>query len=411
MSPDTPTTAVAAAPRRLAGTPAFAVVAAIIGLALAASAAPSPLYGVYQHDWQFSTITLTLVYAVYCIGVLGALLAAGSVSDDVGRRPVIVTALSGLVVSTIVFALAESVAWLFVARALQGISTGIALGSAGAALIDLHPAADPRRVGLVNGTVSGAGMGFGSIVSAALVQYGPAPKVIPFVLLGVLFAIALVGTLMLPEPIRDRSRPTLALQVPRIPPQIRSAFTLSALAVLASWSIGGIYLSLGPRLASEMLHTQNHLAGGIAIMALTIPGVVTQLLWHGVDPHRLASVGAAVLGAGMALIVVSLSTGSAVFFVLASAVTGAGWGVAFLGALRSLTAVIPPQHRAEVMSAFYVVAYASLAVPAIVAGFVVTHISLDDTFRIFGSLVVVLAAIVSVMAARVRTGRTQVVTG
>lgn len=410
MSSDTPTTEVVAAPRRLTGTPAFAVVAAIIGLALAASAAPSPLYGVYQQDWQFSTITLTLVYAVYCVGVLGALLAAGSISDSVGRRPVIVTALAGLVVSTVVFALAESVAWLFVARALQGVSTGLALGAAGAALIDLHPTADPRRVGLVNGTVSAAGMGVGSIVSAALVQYGPAPKVIPFVVLGVLFAVALVGTLLLPEPIRERSRPSLALQVPHIPPQIRGAFTLAALAVLASWSIGGIYLSLGPRLASEMLHTQNHLAGGIAIMALTLPGVVTQLLWHEVDPHRLASVGAAVLGLGMALIVASLSTGSTVFFILASALTGAGWGIAFLGALRSLTAVIPPQHRAEVMSAFYVVAYASLAIPAIVAGVVVTHISLDDTFRIFGSLVVVLAAVVSVMAARVRTSQTQIAT-
>lgn len=408
MQRSTPTSAAGAAPRRLTGTAAFAVVAAVIGLALAASAAPSPLYGVYQEQWQFSTITLTLVYAVYCIGVLGALLVAGSISDDVGRRPVIVTALSGLVLSTVLFALAESVTWLFVARALQGISTGVALGAAGAALIDLHPRADARRVGLVNGTVSGAGMGLGSFIAAALVQYGPAPKVTPFVVLGVLFALALVATLLLPEPVRDRRRLSLRIQIPRIPPSVRGPFTLSALAVLASWSIGGIYLSLGPRLAAEMLHTQNHMAGGIAILALTIPGVVTQLIWHEADPHRLASIGAAVLGFGMALIVLSLSTHSAAFFVGASAITGAGWGVAFLGALRSLTVVIPPQHRAEVMSAFYVVAYASLAVPAIVAGVVVTHISIDDTFRIFGSLVVVLAAIVATLAARVRTGRAAV---
>jgi predicted MFS family arabinose efflux permease len=102
----------------------------------------------------------------------------------------------------------------------------------------------------------------------------------------------------------------------------------------------------------------------------------------------------------MALIVVSLSTGSAVFFLAASALAGAGWGIAFLGALRSLTAVIPPQARAEVMSAFYVVAYLSLGVPAIIAGVVASHISLDDTFRIFGSLVVMLSATV---AARTRT--------
>jgi predicted MFS family arabinose efflux permease len=408
VQPVTSTIRAVAAPRRLTGTPAFGVVAAVIGLALAASATPSPLYGVYQQEWGFSTITLTLVYAVYTVGVLAALLIAGSISDDLGRRPVIAAALAGLIVSTVVFALAESVAWLFVARALQGVSTGVALGAAGAALIDVHPTGDHRRVGLVNGTVSASGMGIGSLVAAALVQYGPAPEVLPYVVLGVLFAVALAATLLLPEPIGERSRPSLRLQRPQIAPELRGAFLLSSLAVLASWSIGGIYLSLGPRLAAEMLHTQNHLAGGLAIAALTIPGVLTQLRWHALDPHTAASAGAAVLGLGMALIVISLSTGSAVFFIAASAVTGAGWGVAFLGALRSLVAVIPPQQRAEVMSAFYVVAYLSLGIPAIVAGVVVTHLSLDDTFRIFGSLVVVLAATVAVLAARVRTGRAAV---
>lgn len=396
------TTSNPATRRRLTGTPAFAVVAAVIGLALAASAAPSPLYGVYQEDWQFSTLTLTLVYAVYCVGVLGALLGAGRLSDEVGRKPVLVVALIGLIASTVVFALAESVAWLFVARGLQGLSTGIALSAAGAALIDLHPRADHNRVGLVNGIVSTGGMGIGSIVAAVLVQYGPAPRVAVFVLLGTLFAVALVATLALPEPVGERSRPTLRLQRPQIPPSVRSAFMLSALAVLASWSIGGIYLSLGPRLASEMMHTHSHIPGGIAMMALTLPGIFTQLRWNHLDPHRAASVGAAVLGIGMALIVASLSTGSAPFFVAASAVTGAGWGIAFLGALRSLTAVIPPAQRAEVMSAFYVVAYSALAIPAIIAGVVVTHVGIDGTFRIFGTLVVVLAATVSVLAARVR---------
>lgn len=395
----------AAVARRLTGTPAFAVVAAVIGLALAASAAPSPLYGVYQQDWQFSTLVLTLVYAVYCLGVLTALLVAGSVSDDAGRRPVLIVALTGLILSTVVFAFAESVAWLFAARLLQGVSTGVALGAAGAALIDLHPRADGKRVGLVNGTVSAAGMGIGSIVAAALVQYAPAPRVLPFVVLGTLFAVALVATIALPEPVASPSRPQLRIQRPQVPPAIRGAFLLSALGVLASWSIGGIYLSLGPRLASEMLHTTSHLAGGVAILALTLPGVFTQLRWQHTDAHRAASVGAAVLALGMALTVVSLSAGSGALFLAGGVVTGAGWGVAFLGALRSLTAVIPPAQRAEVMSAFYVVAYLSLAVPAIVAGVVVSDLGLDATFRLFGSLVVVLALVVAVLAARVRTGR------
>ena len=126
-------------PRRLPTTAAFVLVAFIIGLALYASATPTPLYGVYQAEWHFSTPVLTLIYAVYCFGVLAALLLAGRVSDEVGRRPVLAVALAGLIGSAILFLLADSVAWLFAARALQGLTTGTALGAAGAALLDLHP--------------------------------------------------------------------------------------------------------------------------------------------------------------------------------------------------------------------------------------------------------------------------------
>lgn len=413
--PSIPARHAAAAPRRrfgrIAGTPAFAVVASVIGLALAASATPSPLYGVYQADWGFSTVTLTLVYAVYAIGVLGALLIAGSISDQVGRRPTLVAALSGLIVSTVLFSVADSVAWLYVARALQGLSTGVALGAAGAAMIDLHPRADAKRIGLVNGTVSSAGLGVGALVSSMLVEYVPAPQVVPFVVLGVIFAITLLATLALPEPVARRggSHLKVRIQRPSVPTAIRGAFLLSALGILASWSVGGIYLSLGPQLAAEMLNTHSHLAGGIAIASLTLPATLTQLRFNHLDPHRAAAGGSVVLAIGMALIVVSLSTGSGAFFIAASVLTGTGWGVAFLGALRSLTSVIPPAKRAQVMSAFYVVAYSALAFPAIIAGIVVTHAGLDSTFRVFGLIVMALALVVAVLAERMRIAQTRMV--
>ena len=81
---------------------------------------------------------------------------------------------------------------------------------------------------------------------------------------------------------------------------------------------------------------------------------------------------------------------------------GAGFGVAFLGALRALSAAIPPAHRAEVMSAFYVVAYAALSLPAILAGVVVTPLGLEPTFELFGAVIAGLALVVAVMALRTR---------
>lgn len=391
-------------PRRLELPPtvAYWLMAAIIGLALFASATPSPLYATYREQWGFSPFVLTAIFAVYAIGVLAALLVAGRISDDVGRRPVLVGSLVVLIVSTTFFVVADSVAWLFAGRALQGLATGVALGSAGAALLDLHPRRDSHGAGLANGVASTAGMGLGALIAAVLVQYAPMPMRTPYLVLLGIFAVLLLGAILMPEPVADRRRLDLRLEAPHVPPAIRGAFALSSLGVLASWSIGGLFMSLGPQLATIELGTDNHLAGGAAILALTGSGAVAQLVFQRSVPWRLTAGGALVLAVGLACVVGSLSLRSAPLFLAASALTGVGWGTAFLGALRSLTAVIPVATRARTMSAFYLVAYASLSLPALAAGLMVSSWGLLPTFRVFGSVVAALALVVAVVALRTR---------
>lgn len=390
--------------RRLELPPAVAywLVAAVIGLSLFASSTPSPLYATYREEWGFSSFVLTAIFAVYAIGVLAALLLAGRISDDVGRRPVLIWSLVVLLVATALFVVANSVLWLFAARALQGVATGVALGSAGAALLDLHPRRDSHSAGLANGVSSTAGMGLGALVSAVLVQYAPMPTRTPYLVLLAIFAVLLVGAILMPEPVPHRRRLNLRFEAPHVPPAIRGAFLLSSLGVLASWSIGGLFMSLGPQLATVELATDNHVAGGVAILALTGSGAVSQLVFQRVAPWRLTAVGSLILAVGMAAVVGSLSLESAPLFLAASALTGLGWGAAFLGSLRSLTAVIPAESRARTMSAFYLVAYSSLSVPALAAGLVVSDLGLLPTFRVFGTLVVVIGLVVAVAAWRTR---------
>src|SRR4051812_40300267 len=191
--------------RTLSPAAAYALVAAVIGLALFASGTPSPLYATYRELWGFSPVVLTLVYATYAFGVLAALITAGRISDEAGRRPVLIAALTALMAATVLFMVADSVIWLFVARGVQGLATGLALGAASAALIDLHPRRDPSGVGLTNGVVSAGGLGLGVLVSAAFVEALPAPRILPYVALFVLFAIALAGALRMPEPVAERT--------------------------------------------------------------------------------------------------------------------------------------------------------------------------------------------------------------
>jgi predicted MFS family arabinose efflux permease len=388
--------------RTLSPPVAYALVSSVIGLALFASVTPSPLYGIYRELWGFSPLVLTLVYATYAFGVLATLILAGRVSDEVGRRPVLLASLGTLMATTVVFMAADSVVWLFVARGLQGLATGLALGAASAAMLDLHPRRDPAAVGLANGVLSAGGIGLGMLASATIVELLPAPRVLPYVLLLVLFAVAFAGALLMPEPVAERSRARLSPQRPSVPAPVRRAFLLAALAVVSSWSIGGLFFSLGPQLSANLFESSDHLVAGIGVFLLAGAGSLAQLLFGRSRPWAGAAAGSVALSLGMLLIVAAVAADSAFLYVAGSLIGGAGFGVAFLGALRALSAVIPHEHRAAVMSAFYVVAYSALSLPAILAGVHVTPLGLQTTFEVFGSAVAVLALVVAFEAWRTR---------
>src|SRR5437899_6040183 len=255
----------------------YAVAALVVGLGLFASVTPSPLYRTYSVLWHCSPLTLTLIYATYAFGVLASLLLAGGVSDDVGRRPVLLVALGALMASSVLFVVAGSATWLFVARGLQGLATGAALSAASAALLDLHPNRDPAGVGLTTAIGAASGIGLGALASSLLVQLGTLPRVLPYVVLLVLFAVAFAGVYWMPEPIEKRGRFRLTAERPSVPAVVRRPFFLAALAVLSSWSIGGLFFSLGPQLAAHLFNSSNVIASGSGIVAPAGPAVAAQL--------------------------------------------------------------------------------------------------------------------------------------
>ena len=384
---------------------AYILMASVIGLALFASGTPSPLYETYRALWGFTPLVLTLVYATYAFGVLASLLLAGPVSDQAGRRTVLIVALAALMLATVVFMVANSVAWLFAARAIQGVATGLALGASSAALLDLHPRRDPNAVGLTNAVASTGGIGLGVLVSALVVELLPAPRVLPYVVAFVLFAIALVGALLMPEPVKSRSRLRLTPQRARVPAAVRPAFVLAALGVTSSWSIAGLFLALGPQLSATLFHSSDHLIDGTSVFALALPAALAQVAGRRTAPWRAAATGSVALAVGMLTIVAAISVGSAALYLAGSVVAGAGFGVAFLGSLRALSASIPAGHRGAVMSAFYLVAYSSLSIPAILAGVLDTPFGLKPTFEIFGTIIAALALGVAIQASRTRPKR------
>jgi hypothetical protein len=221
----------------------------------------------------------------------------------------------------------------------------------------------------------------------------------------VLFAVAFAGTYWMPEPIEKRGRFRLRAERPSVPAVARRPFFLAALAVLSSWSIGGLFFSLGPQLAAHLFNSNNAIVSGSGIVALAGAAVVAQLLTARSAPWIGAGAGSIALAAGMVLIVFAAARNSSAAYLAGSILGGAGFGAAFLGGLRALAAAIPHQQRAAVMSAFYVAAYTSLSLPAVLAGLVVTHVALPTTFEIFGSVVAAIALSVAFEAWRTRPTR------
>jgi MFS family permease len=372
---------------------AFWAVAAISFFYLFAVSAPSPLYGIYAAEWHFSPTTLTAVFGVYALTLIAAMLIFGSVSDAVGRRPVIAVALGVQCVTMLLFLFADSVGWLYAARLTQGCATGMVTAALSAALVDLQPAGRPGRAALLNATVPAAGLAMGALSSGALARYAPAPtRLVYGLLLAGFLALILLLRAFVPETVTQRHRPKLGTRI-GVERAVRRAFLATIPVLVAVWSLSGLYLSLGPSLALSMAHSRNALLGGVVIFLLCGFGCVAGIALHAWPPRRAMLAGCALLGTGVLITVLSVAAAVPALLYIGTAVSGCGFGAGFLGSFRTLSSLAVPERRSELIAAIYVVAYLSFSVPGVIAGVLTTRIGLNNTAIGYGLVVAALAVI------------------
>jgi MFS family permease len=389
--------------RRLSGRPAVFVLASLIVALLASSAAPTPLYAIYQAKWHFTPITTTVVFGVYAMAVLVALLTLGKLSDHVGRRPVLLTALAVHAGSLVIFATATGVSELLAARVVQGLSTGAALGAIGAAMLDMD-----RELGtFANAVTPGTGSATGAILSALAVRFLPAPThLIYLALIGVL-ALQAIAIVAMRETV-SRAPGALASLRPEITvPRALRAPVLTAVPVLfAVWALAGLYGALGPALVHVITGSGEVVLGALSLFVLAGSAVVAIIALRRAAARTVMLVGILALIAGVAVTVMAVSLGSAALFFAGSVIAGVGFGSGFQGGIRLVVPLAAAHERAGVVSLLYVVSYLGLGVPAVLAGFGVVHAGgLIDTARYYGAAVIALAALALFGLLKTRPGR------
>jgi hypothetical protein len=383
---------------------AFYLLASITISFLAGSVAPTPLYALYQAQWGFSPITVTIIFGIYAISVLTALLFVGRLSDHLGRRPVLIAAIAAQAATMVIFATASGVGDLVLARIIQGLATGAALGAVGAGMIDLNK----ERGATANAVAPTFGTATGGMLSGYLVQYLPAPTHLVYAVLCVIFVLQGIGVALMEDTIAPAPGALASLKPQlNLPVAARGPLLLGLPVLVASWALAGFYSSLGPMLIRGILGAGSALLGGLALFVLAASAGLTVLVLQHREPRAMMTFGASLLAAGVGVSVWSLPHHSVAVFFAGTSIAGAGFGTGFHGAVRSIVAFAAPHERAGVLSIVFIVSYLSLGVPAIAAGALVArHGNILGIGEEFGIAIVMLAlAAVLASGLRLATGR------
>jgi MFS family permease len=359
-------------------------------LVAASSSAATPLYHLYQQSMHLTPFWITIVFAAYVASLLTALLTVGGLSDYVGRRPVILAALLLNAAAMILFAEARDVGQLILARAVQGLCVGTGTTALGAAILDTNRARGP----LLNSVTPFVGLTAGSLGTAALITFAPDPlHTVYEVLLG-LTALMIVLLGVMPET-AARKAGALASLRPHVsvPSLSRSILVRLTPANVASWALGGLYLSLMPTVVTTAMRVVSPWVGGVVVAALMLTAAVAVAAFRDWPARRLILLGTSTLSLGVAVSLFGIQQQQVAALLAGTVISGAGFGSNFLGIMRALLPTAAPDQRAGLLSAFYVQSYLAFSLPAVAAGLAVPLIGLSVAAYLYGAVIIVLAVI------------------
>jgi MFS family permease len=378
---------------RLSKRAGFWAIALSFLVVAAFSTAPSSLYGIYEQRWHLSSLTITLVYAVYAVGVVASLLLAGHVSDWYGRRVVLFPAITVAICAAVVFLVWKSLAGLFVARVLTGVAVGAAVATATAFITDLDtgPTGGPtRRAGIMSTISNTGGLALGPLVAGLLASY--APQALGLTFQGFIAALVLGGIAVALAPEGHpgvHPRPRYRPQHLSLPASARRRFTAACAGAFLSFAVLGLFAGLAGAFLAGPLHHPSPALCGLTIFLSFGAGVTVQTTTASWPAHRLIAAGIvpALLGPGLLVASAWASPPSLILFLASGIVSGAGSGAIFRGSLTVVISSTDADDRAGVLATFFIAAYAGLSVPVIGLGIALQHLSPRVTLLIFGLIV------------------------
>ncbi len=371
---------------------------------------PTPLYPIYGRMFGISPVFITVIFAVYAVGVIAGLLLVGKLSDQIGRRPVLLPGLLLAMLSSVVFLIANDAALLYVGRVLSGLSAGVFTGTATATLVDLAPGDRRSRASAVAVAINVGGLAFGGLLAGLLAEWGPLPIRLPyFVHLGLLVP-AVAAVLVCPETAGGDKQPRrFRLQRLRVPPEVRGLFGPAAVVGFCGFAVSGLFGAVAPTVLAQLLKVSSHAVAGTLVFLVMAFAAAGQLATTRISQRSAFLIGCSALVVGVALLAAALITQTLGWLVASAVVVGLGSGLVIGSGLAAINTRVSGERRGEAASTYFVVLYVGLSLPVVGDGILGNAIGIRAAGIMFSAIVgiVVIAVLVSVAWNResVSTGR------
>jgi MFS family permease len=380
--------------RLLPPSAAFAGSAAVFASLYVAAGAPTPLLVVFEQQWHFPAWVLTVAFASYALGLLAALLVAGSLSDHIGRRPVLVGSLLVELGAMVMFVFAPDIGWVIAARTVQGIATGAATSAFSASVVEHAPERHKKLGTIITSIAPAGGLGLGALLTGAAVQFSGQATAIVFTALAVIMVVGTGVAAFSAETVSRRPGATSAL-VPRVsvPRAARREFLAGIPVHMAAWMLAGLFMGLAPTIIRDLLGLHSGLLNGATAFVEPAAAAVAGLFLGRLTSRRTVFVGGTGVLLGTAVIEAGVATGMLSLLWVGGVIGGVGFGASFSGAIRTIAPLVPPHQRAGLFASIYLVAYLSFGVPAIIAGLLIAPVGLQGTVLGYGVAILVAATL------------------
>jgi hypothetical protein len=385
----------------------FWLIAAVFLVALAFSTVPTPLYPIYQRADGFSSFTVTVVFAVYAVGVITALLLAGHISDWTGRKRILLPGLAVEAAAALLFLFWPALPGLLLARFLTGLGVGMITATATAYLLELHSAHRPDagrgRFEVVSAAANLGGLGAGTLVAGALAQFVTAPLRTPYAVFLVLIALSAVAVVTVPETAAvPAERPRYRPQRIRVPAGDRLGVVVAAASAFAAFAVFGLFTSHAPGIEAGSLHHPGRLLAGVVVFLVFGAGAAAQAVTGSLSARRRFSAGLFAQAAGLIVLALGMRTGTLGLFLAGGVIAGAGAGLLFKSAVSTIAASAEPQARGETLAGLFLIAYLGLVVPVLGLGVATRTVPVMTAMLWFAGVLLALLAGIAVLSYRSR---------